>query len=257
MALGGPTRKLDVAGAMYCWALGAARFGQPLRVFVQDGRGVGATLVVVVPCDHEIGSRRGLRQLTTIGPADVVRAISNARAQGWSPGEPGPNHTLALEVDLPAGGRNRFANPEPLLVPCENWTPKLDGIVVERFPLAGELELVAHVSSTGFTAIVLEDATLGHLWFEDGPDDVANEASPLPQLLRGWTPEAPYHDIDQGGERLCWTRNEEIAAGIGPVRGRGPSDCLVLETYSRARRADLEAAWAIVIDHWRSAHLST
>jgi hypothetical protein len=30
------------------------------------------------------------------------------------------------------------------------------------------------------------------------------------------------------------------------------SDSLVLETYFRAQRADLAAAWAIIIDHWRN-----
>jgi hypothetical protein len=258
MALGGPTRKLDIAGAAYRWAVGTARFGEPLRAFVQDGRGVGARLVVVVPCDHEIGSRRGLRrQLTAIGPADVARAIAEARAQGWAPGEPGPDRTLALDVDRPADRSSRFANPEALLVPCANWAPKVGGIAVERFPAAVEPELVVHVSSTGFTAIVLVDATLGHLWFEHGPRDLTDEAQPLPLLLRAWTPEAPYHDIEQGGERLCWTRGEEIAAGIGAAHRRsGPSDSLVLETYFRAGRADLAAAWAIVIDHWRSAYRS-
>jgi hypothetical protein len=258
MALGGPTRKLDVAGAAYRWTVGAASLGQPLRAFVQDDRGVGARLVLVVPCDHEIGSRRGVRQRTTIGPADVARAIAEARAQGWAPGEPGPDRTLALDVDLPGDRTSYLVNPEPLLVPCANWAPKVAGIAVERFPAAAEPELVVHVSSSGFTAIVLVDATLGRLWFEDGPRGLADRAPPLPHLLRAGTPEAPYHEIEQGGERLCWTRGEEVAAGIGPGHPRpGPSDSLVLETYFRARRVDLAAAWAIVLGHAHEERLRT
>jgi hypothetical protein len=252
MALGGRTRTLEVDGVSYRWRVGRTRFGQRLKAYVQGADGIGAGLEMTMPACYEIGSRRGVQQVSTIDPGDLSRAIAKARAQGWVPGEAGRDRQIALDVQFLRSRSRWFANAEPLHIPCRNWALQVDGIAIDSFPEAAEPELVLFLCSGCPGLVTLHDARLGQLWFENFHADIfERDEPPTPRLLQ--SSHVCRHEIEDS-ESVCWRRGDEVAGATGPLIDRPePEDAVVAETYFRVRHRDLAASWSAVVALLRDA----
>ena len=186
--------------------------------------------------------------------------MTKALDEGWDPHRPGPDRLIHLPIDAISAAR-WFQNPEPLLVPFEHHSsPRVQSLSAANFPRAKHVEVIVECDGVGqgrgLFVIVLRDIALGRLWA-----DVVREEEFLRDFLapdrnlplRTGMLQTPYHEIEQGGEILCWSAGDDVffAAGTDERYDREATHERPFTTWYKVERAALAAAWRAVVGELR------
>lgn len=256
MTLPARARKLTIGDESYRWLVSTREAPESQSIWIQHESGAGARVEALVNRVFAVSSKWRFSQASMATPALVRRAVTAALEEGWDPHRPGPARRVHLPIDALVAPR-WFQNPEPLLVPFENHSsPRVQSLSTAAFPRARHVEVVIECDGVGqgkgLFVIVLRDNVLGRLWADvlredEFLHDVLSPDRDLP--LRTGTLQAPHHEIEQGGEILCWSAGDDVffAARTDEHFDQAPTHQRAFTTWYKVNRAELAAAFCAVV----------